>query len=74
MSLWNLFWATFITAAATGAVTGIGFLIKALFEFRKENRHDHNVVMDAIKDLKTDVREVKGDLHNHVQWHLRKKK
>jgi len=30
--------------------------------------------MEAINELKTDVREVKGDLHDHVKWHFLKKK
>ena len=51
---------------------GIGYLIKTLFDFRTENREDHDIVLDAINDLKTDVKDVKNDLHEHVAWHFRK--
>lgn len=53
---------------------GIGYLIKTLFDFRAENREDHDVVLDAINDLKTDVREVKNGLYDHVSWHSKKLK
>lgn len=48
---------------------GIGFLIKALFDFRKENREDHNVVMEAVLDLKQDVKKVGKKLEKHIDWH-----
>lgn len=67
-------WVAIIVAAIPVIGAGIGWLIKFVLDFREENRKDHNIVMEAISDLKTDVREVKGDLHDHVQWHLRKKK
>lgn len=67
-------WVAVIVASVPVVGGGIGWLIKFMLEFREENRADHNVVMEAINELKTDVREVKGDLHDHVQWHLRKKK
>ena len=67
-------WVAIVVALIPIVGAGVGYLIKYLVDFRKENREDHNVVMEAINELKTDVREVKGDLHNHVQWHLRRKK
>lgn len=70
----NEAWVAVIVASVPVVGGGIGWLIKFMLEFREENRADHNVVMEAINELKTDVREVKGDLHDHVQWHLRKKK
>lgn len=48
---------------------GIGFLIKSLFDFRKENREDHNVVMEAVLDLKQDVKKVGKKLEKHIDWH-----
>ena len=53
---------------------GIGYLIKTLFDFRAENREDHDVVLEAIHDLKTDVREVRNGLHDHVSWHSKRLK
>lgn len=67
-------WVAIVVALIPIVGAGVGYLIKYLVDFRKENREDHNVVMEAINELKTDVREVKGDLHSHVQWHLRRKK
>ena len=48
---------------------GIGYLIKSLFDFRKENREDHNVVMEAVLDLKQDVKKVGKKLEKHIDWH-----
>lgn len=48
---------------------GIGFLIKSLFDFRKENRTDHNTVMEAVLDLKQDVKKVGKKLEKHIDWH-----
>lgn len=70
----NEVWVAVIIASIPVVGGGVGWLIKFMLEFREENRKDHNVVMEAINELKTDVREVKGDLHDHVKWHLRKKK
>ena len=67
-------WVALTVAAIPVFGAGIGWLIKFVLDFREENRNDHNIVMEAINELKTDVREVKGDLHDHVKWHLRKKK
>lgn len=53
---------------------GLGYLIKYLIDFRKENRTDHNLVMEAIKGLKIDVREVRNGLYNHISWHAKKAK
>lgn len=66
-------WVAIIVASIPVVGAGIGWLIKFMLDFREENRKDHNVVMEAINELKIDVREVKGDLHDHVSWHLRKK-
>lgn len=48
---------------------GIGYLIKSLFDFRNENREDHNVVMEAVLDLKQDVKKVGKKLEKHIDWH-----
>lgn len=68
------FWLAIVVTSIPVVGGGIGWLIKFMLEFRTENREDHNVVMLAIGELKNDVREVKGDLHDHVSWHLSKKK
>lgn len=53
---------------------GIGYLIKSLIAFRVENKNDHNKTMEALKDLKVDVREVKTGLYDHISWHSKKGK
>ena len=67
-------WVAIVVAAIPVIGAGIGWLVKLVVDFREENRKDHNIVMEAINDLKTDIRDVKGDLHDHVTWHLNKKK
>jgi hypothetical protein len=68
------FWIAVIVALIPVVGGGVGWLIKFMLEFRDENRADHNVVMEAITELKQDVRDVKGDLHDHMAWHVTKKK
>jgi len=69
----NEAWVAVTVAAIPVFGAGIGWLIKFVLAFREENRNDHSAVMVAINDLKADVREVKGDLRDHVKWHFRKK-
>ena len=66
------FWTAVVLTLIPVVGGGVGYLIKSLVSFRTENRIDHNTVMDAISDLKTDVKDVKNDLHEHVAWHFRK--
>lgn len=70
----NDFWIAVIVALIPVVGGGVGWLIKFMLEFRDENRADHNVVMKAITELKQDVRDVKGGLHDHMAWHVTKKK
>ena len=70
----NDFWIAVVVALIPVVGGGVGWLIKFMLEFRDENRADHNVVMEAITELKQDVRDVKGDLHDHMAWHVTKKK
>jgi hypothetical protein len=70
----NESWVALIVASIPVIGAGVGWLIKYVLDFRKENRRDHGIVMEAINDLKVDVREVKGNLNDHVEWHLMKNK
>ena len=67
-------WTAVVVTAIPVVGGGVGYLIKYLIEFRNENRIDHNLVMEAISDLKTDVREVKSGLYDHISWHSKKVK
>lgn len=67
-------WIAVIVTTIPIVGAGIGYLIKYLIEFRNENRIDHDIVLEAINDLKTDVREVKTGLYDHISWHAKKVK
>jgi hypothetical protein len=55
-------------------VTGVFSVIVALIQkTRKENKEDHNVVIDSIKNLHGDVRNVAKKLDGHIDWHLKDK-
>jgi len=67
-------WTAVVVTTIPVVGAGIGYLIKYLIEFRNENRSDHDIVMEAISDLKIDVREVKNGLYDHISWHSKKVK
>ncbi len=67
-------WTAVIVTSIPVVGGGVGYLIKYLIEFRKENRIDHDIVLEAISDLKSDVREVKTGLYDHISWHAKKVK
>ena len=58
---------------AGSMLSGLGWLIKYVINFSKENRDDHNVVMCKINEISTDVKDVSKKLENHVDWHLHEK-
>jgi len=78
-------WAIVIAAAIPVVASGIGVLIKIVLEMkqqqseelkelRDENRTDHGIVMNAILDLSSDVKEIKRDQQDHFKWHATKEK
>jgi len=67
-------WTAVVVTTISVVGAGIGYLFKYLIEFRNENRSDHDIVMEAISDLKIDVREVKNGLYDHISWHSKKVK
>jgi len=42
-------------------------------KFRIENRKDHGAVMEALKDLHGDIKEVDEKIDGHIVWHLNDK-
>lgn len=58
---------------AGSMLSGLGWLIKYVINFSKENRDDHNVVMCKINEISSDVKDVSKKLENHVDWHLNEK-
>lgn len=78
-------WAVVIAAAIPVVASGIGVLIKIVLDMkqqqvaelrdlREENRTDHGIVMNAIIDLATDVKDIKRDQQDHFKWHATKDK
>jgi hypothetical protein len=39
------------------------------FDKRNTDQHSHN--MRVLNEIKDDVREVRSDLKNHIDWHLK---
>lgn len=73
------------TAVASIIVALIGtvgtVVVTIIQKFRKENRLDHNTVMNILQDLHGDVEDlnsgvqaVNNKIDNHIIWHLNDKK
>jgi hypothetical protein len=62
-----------IAALAVAFGTIITVLVEKL---RRDNNRDHGIVRQILKDIhhdvddvRTDVREVRGQINNHMEWH-----
>lgn len=54
-------------------IAGIFSVLVALIQkTRKENKEDHNLVINSIQNLHDDVKNVGEKLDNHIDWHLKK--
>ena len=62
------------TSIIVALVAGIfSVLVTLIQKTRKENKNDHNMVYDALLEIKSDVKEVDSKLDGHIDWHLKKK-
>lgn len=62
------------TSIAVALVAGVfSVLVTLIQKTRKENKNDHNMVYDALLEIKSDVKEVDNKLDGHIDWHLKKK-
>ncbi len=56
-----------VVALITG---GFAVIVALIDKFRKENRDDHNNVMDRLdlvsSEIRKDIRQVRYELHDHV--------
>lgn len=59
---------TLIVAFMGGTATVSAAVIPQLIRMRKENRADHNRVIEALVKLTTQVAVLERDLALHVQW------
>lgn len=51
-------------------IAAIGGVLAALVQrSRKENKDDHATVIESIRLVHNDVKEVRRDIHNHLVWH-----
>lgn len=51
-------------------IAAVGAVLAALVQrSRKENRVDHAAVVESIRLVHNDVKEVRRDVHNHLVWH-----
>lgn len=50
-----------------------GPLMWGLSRFDKRNTEQHQQNMEVLQEIREDVREVKGELKDHIYWHLGKK-
>jgi cytochrome c-type biogenesis protein CcmH/NrfF len=53
------------------AVIG-GPLMWGLTKFDKRNTQQHAANMTVLHEIREDVKEVKGELKDHIYWHLGK--
>jgi len=62
------------TSIIVALVAGIfSVLVTLIQKTRKENKNDHNMVYDALLEIKSDVKEVGTKLDGHIDWHLKTK-
>jgi len=60
-----------LATVLAAVVASTGAIIVALFQFRKENRGDHAVVVDRIDRLTNSVERVEDKVDSHINDHAR---
>ena len=63
----------FLAACVPVVASGIAWTIKLLFKFGKENKKDHDKVMEEILELNKSVKKVGKKLNKHIDWHTYEK-
>lgn len=66
--------AAFASIIVALITAGSGIIVAFIQKFRKENRNDHGVVMEAIMGLHDDIHQVDEKIDGHIIWHLNDKK
>jgi hypothetical protein len=63
-----------IASIIVACIATVGSILVAMIQkFRIENRKDHGAVMEALKDLHGDIKEVDEKIDGHIVWHLNDK-
>jgi hypothetical protein len=63
-----------IASIIVACIAAVGSILVAMIQkFRSENRKDHGAVMEALKDLHSDIGEVDKKIDGHIIWHLNDK-
>jgi hypothetical protein len=63
-----------IASIIVACIATVGSVLVAMIQkFRIENRKDHGAVMEALKDLHGDIKEVDEKIDGHIVWHLNDK-
>lgn len=60
--------ATAVVLAAMIAALG-SVVVAVIRSFRRENRHDHAVVMTQLGQIHRSVRRLDGKVDRHLEWH-----
>jgi hypothetical protein len=55
-----------IVAVITGA---FGLVIAAVQSFRRENKEDHAVVLDSLRQIHREIHYVGTRVDDHLEWH-----
>ena len=74
-------WALVIASAVPVVGGGVGYVIKLVLDmkkeqsaeirsFREENRVDHGIVMNAISEIRQDVKDIRQSQNAHLEWHV----
>lgn len=63
----------FLAACVPVVASGIAWIIKLLSKFGKENKKDHDKVMEEILELNKNVKKVGKKLDKHIDWHTYEK-
>lgn len=61
-------WVPLVIAFMGGTATVSAAALPTLIKMRRENREDHNRVIDALMSLTTQVAVLERDLQHHVKW------
>ena len=45
-------------------------IVALINKFRRDNHDDHEIVMDTLKQVHQEVRDVNGKIDRHIEWHV----